>query len=1661
MEHHSTQNRRSNGARIMRTLRNLALISLAFALFAVPGCAEPGPDIDRTQTNLVDKSIFEGEWYYMRTVQDVSDDALWAIAGAGAGAPWPGAVADFDIAAQSGIAGRIRWVIDENTLYAYRSYAVIEGSSADEREDDFLGQPLAAFPIDGHVDVRREYSSVTGEPTNVISESQDRRWYDRQYMRVDWSTNLVTFGLFGASLNIGELFGQFTREPAQNFVQEGGDERIPDSWRPQFVRIGDDPDYRWADEWPEEMADTVHYMSFVTNEIWTPNNCFSEACGSSVRISLRHAFLRVPPEHEYAVEVLPNAEYDRFGILRTEARTYIRGGQDRSTVGTYCDARAVANCVFDEDCGVGGVCGAEGLCTAGVIEDIDDCGAGRTADYATGTCEGSVDADCGSALCNTDTHLCEGGLTQERGETDFLTYYRLRHNFYRTSLAAPEDPRHTNGQCLANWQCDNRHQTFDPGAVASSEWAQNLSARIGRELTGADLVDGSRCDQAARRCTVPLAARDQRQVAYTLSPHYPRHLVRSAMELTSTWNESFMRGNRALHGQPAPTGPRVACQAEEPTEYCYCGSEVTAPEVAADNTCAHRTDFFVQPEMRGEENPYQCWIGLVDAEGNAAPETDAVNPPNPTSFDQYPEDVYRYGFVGDECMLVLHVNDCDVPVGEDEAPAACNELGDLRYQFLNYVSGAGAGWCGVMQPMQDPLTGEALGSPINMGGLCLERIATAPLDYWPVLRGEVPEDVLFSGENIRGYMERSGRVAVPVGIASAVDGAEYTPDDLTRPALPTELNAHINQVFRNLEPRFRELARSEEGRLNLFSDRTRDLMGSEIEQRLAAGLGVEGFSGLATHNPLAALNAEAQGRGQDATELMEEMSPLRDGFADTLLADRERELALADNHIMTIPEELIYNSRYNQYWADAFRGRDPATAQIRWMQTFHRGIMQHEMGHGLGLEHNFAASYDRDHYHIGYHNRVTETDASGDLPYALPQLDDFDCGNDGICPDDPGWVAPDEGEADTQLTAFEATQWANALREARERRLAAGFGNTMAASLMDYDGDNSMLGGLGFYDHAAIYYNYYNLVEAADVNSLPEGETIREPAGSSIEDLLRSDLAERDLWTWYGGGEACDVTTDCPYAAGSAALAPGQGIHQRCIRNPRYSNIPVPCDGDRNCICSNFDEDFIDFVEGAEPTYNWDANGDGVSDYERIEYLFCSNPRLNDISWCNVFDAGESFQETIDHFRQMWTESYPRSYFRNYRRGFTSGSRASRYMVDATKMYQHLFFRYFNEPEFRRETGPLGFNDQYLASIDAMNWIAEIAQLPDVGSYALENVGGPDTCHPTNPDAPGNDPACQYAYRHMGTTMDMAGSDVSLGPGQGFYHWSRYQDGLYGFFRMERAGTIWDKLIALRALTIRDWGLSFTIDERYFINFYDLFPIEMTELFGGYIEDNDFARAPRIRMVDGEPEVYYVNLLRGNCRNATTGAFEPCVGPVEERFPDPPIMDTSNEILRLFAAIWALAEFPVYYDPSFESRLAVYKLDSADGFTIPCTQQDGEATAGFGGTIPGQACHVAAPDPLSADYVMYVSDRLHTAYVATKVRERLTFNLEEEQLGFQLLMRLYNTQEDIRALEALGDTITPEQRAELSALRREIQRGETFLESLIEVQRLFGITSFF
>ena len=144
-------------------------------------------------------------------------------------------------------------------------------------------------------------------------------------------------------------------------------------------------------------------------------------------VTVRNSFLRVPPNHQYAAATETHREFDRFGFIRQYGRTYVRGGKDLETNRTECET--------DADCGPGGA-------------------------------------------CDTGTHYCVGGLTDDYGETDFLTFYRPRHNFWRTAL--------TDVDCRADWECTAER----PGVMA-----------------------GSTCDRAARRCTIPEAARELRQVA--------------------------------------------------------------------------------------------------------------------------------------------------------------------------------------------------------------------------------------------------------------------------------------------------------------------------------------------------------------------------------------------------------------------------------------------------------------------------------------------------------------------------------------------------------------------------------------------------------------------------------------------------------------------------------------------------------------------------------------------------------------------------------------------------------------------------------------------------------------------------------------------------------------------------------------------------------------------------------------------------------------------------------------------------------------------------------------------------------------------------------------------------------------------------------------------
>lgn len=149
---------------------------IAASLFTL-GCGEEVKDVNRVQPDYVEKQQFSGDWYFRQTVVDVPPETAMAFVGLEAG---------FE---------RIRWEIREDQLVARKSYEAVPGLNANDlpEREDFLGEPVAAYQITKHFDIIRQFNEQTGGQSNVLVEDESLRpWHERDYIRVDWSTNMIS-----------------------------------------------------------------------------------------------------------------------------------------------------------------------------------------------------------------------------------------------------------------------------------------------------------------------------------------------------------------------------------------------------------------------------------------------------------------------------------------------------------------------------------------------------------------------------------------------------------------------------------------------------------------------------------------------------------------------------------------------------------------------------------------------------------------------------------------------------------------------------------------------------------------------------------------------------------------------------------------------------------------------------------------------------------------------------------------------------------------------------------------------------------------------------------------------------------------------------------------------------------------------------------------------------------------------------------------------------------------------------------------------------------------------------------------------------------------------------------------------------------------------------
>lgn len=281
--------------------------ALLLALGVYAGCAQDIGDVDRTQPNALKKSEFDGKWYYQRTVVDVPAADGFTFVGS---------------TDHSGMS-IIKWDIQENYLYGRRQTEKVEGGDDKaQKGEDYRGEVIAAYRIQSHFDIQRQYNPSTGEQTNVIVEnSSDRPWQQRQYMRVDWSKNLVT--------NYDLDFEVKAIEPVPYYVQATIDpktgEEIPNPDAPVFD-YEEDADGKVLQYFDitnriHARADSIEFPGYGTIPLcWLFGYEFAE-CGAG-EYTIRNSFKRIDEDHQYVPQPYKGKVTEVFGYFTTDRNVY-------------------------------------------------------------------------------------------------------------------------------------------------------------------------------------------------------------------------------------------------------------------------------------------------------------------------------------------------------------------------------------------------------------------------------------------------------------------------------------------------------------------------------------------------------------------------------------------------------------------------------------------------------------------------------------------------------------------------------------------------------------------------------------------------------------------------------------------------------------------------------------------------------------------------------------------------------------------------------------------------------------------------------------------------------------------------------------------------------------------------------------------------------------------------------------------------------------------------------------------------------------------------------------------------------------------------------------------------------------------------------------------
>ncbi|MGC6418805.1 MAG: zinc-dependent metalloprotease [Bradymonadia bacterium] len=571
------------------------------------------------------------------------------------------------------------------------------------------------------------------------------------------------------------------------------------------------------------------------------------------------------------------------------------------------------------------------------------------------------------------------GLTDDKWRR-FISRYNIwkRSHYYENAI-----------EMLSPVECFTPETTpfgGDPHRDENGDGTEDECAAVG---------DGSRCDTFSQKCTLPYRQREVRPIVWYYTKQSDMRYFEGTRHATHEWDVALRTAVRAARYAECRKTNSEDCDVLYPM---YPGQQdMNEDLIALALEVTNCRNGYAYPEKnRSLSACNQLADQIGEARGYHPAVIDIAKEPEMVVLCHSPVEADDHVFCGEERLPPgITAADCNevysdpwsdkwinTSAGDTTFPdlyetcmSARNvRMGDLRYHQVNVIEApqTPSPW-GIYTDSEDPLTGETISASINVWSWVNDYWAQRVVDKMRFLKGELAPDEITEGEYVRRWSEASS-AAAGGGFSPGVDRdtlkrrvADFAGVDkelIETAAMAPELREASHKLLHEMQHVRMSLDAPSQVDA-VVAARAASLHGTSVEAELMTPMMQEmtGVEGLPMSDAILDMSSPLRGANPTFARRLQHLKEKALGERGACIR-HEAPAPLAMAGLADVLE-----SKFGAFDPSQSEGEQQERAERMRKyiaQRAHTAVIMHEMGHSVGLRHNFVSSSDAMNYRPQY-----------------------------------------------------------------------------------------------------------------------------------------------------------------------------------------------------------------------------------------------------------------------------------------------------------------------------------------------------------------------------------------------------------------------------------------------------------------------------------------------------------------------------------------------------------------------------------------------------------------------------------------------------------------------------------------------------------------------